>query len=74
MRVSMSRKSNCYDNAMMESFFGTLKAECVERQTYQTRQDARQAIFSYPETFYNRKRRHSALGYLSPLIFEEGGE
>lgn len=67
----MSRKGNCYDNAMMESFFGTVKEECVDRQRYQTRQEARQAIFSYMETFYNRTRRHSALGYVSPVIYEE---
>ncbi len=71
IRVSMSRKGNCYDNAMMESFFGTVKEECVERQTYLTRQEARQALFSYIETFYNRKRRHSALGYVSPMAYEE---
>jgi putative transposase len=47
IRVSMSRKGNCYDNAIMESFFGTLKEECVERQTYQTRREARQSIFAY---------------------------
>jgi transposase InsO family protein len=71
IRVSMSRKGNCYDNAMMESFFGTVKEECVERHSYLTRQEARQAIFSYIETFYNRKRCHSALGYVSPMTYEE---
>lgn len=68
--VSMSRKGNCYDNAMMESFFGTLKAECVERHLYQTRREARQSIFEYIETFYNRQRLHSSLGYVSPLAYE----
>ena len=68
--VSMSRKGNCYDNAMMESFFGTLKAECAERQVYQTRREARQSIFEYIETFYNRQRLHSSLGYVSPLAYE----
>jgi transposase InsO family protein len=71
IRVSMSRKGNCYDNAMMESFFGTLKEEYVERHSYHTRREARTGIFSYIETFYNRKRRHSSLGYVSPLVFEE---
>lgn len=71
LEVSMSRKGNCYDNAMMESFFGTLKGECVERQRYDTRQEARTAIFSYIETFYNRRRRHSSLGYTSPIDYEE---
>ena len=69
--VSMSRKGNCYDNAMMESFFGTLKAECVERQVYQTRREARQSIFEYIETFYNRQRLHSSLGYVSPFAYEQ---
>ena len=68
--VSMSRKGNCYDNAMMESFFGTLKAECVERQVYQTRREARQSIFEYIETFYNRQRLHSSLGYVILLAYE----
>lgn len=67
----MSRKGNCYDNAMMESFFGTLKEEWVERHHFASRREAKTAIFSYIETFYNRKRRHSALGYVSPVAFEE---
>lgn len=71
VEVSMSRKGNCYDNAMMESFFGTLKEEWVERQRFENRRDARTALFSYIETFYNRKRRHSSLGYVSPIAFEE---
>jgi putative transposase len=70
MVVSMSRKGDCYDNAAMESFFGTLKSERVERQIYATRAEARQDIFAYIEGFYNRKRRHSTLGYVSPLEFE----
>nr|WP_220201172.1 integrase core domain-containing protein [Reticulibacter mediterranei] len=69
--VSMNRKGNCYDNAMMESFFGTLKEEWAERHRFENRREARTAIFSYIETFYNRKRRHSSLGYVSPLAFEE---
>lgn len=67
---SMSRTGNCYDNAVMESFWATLKTEEVYRHPYQTRQEATAAIFNYVETFYNRKRRHSALGYVSPEAFE----
>jgi transposase InsO family protein len=70
VRVSMSRRGNCYDNAPMESFFSSLKCEQVHRQRYQTRAEARNDIFSYIETFYNRKRRHSSLGYVSPEEFE----
>jgi putative transposase len=68
---SMSRKGNCWDNAPTERFFGTLKRECTHRQSYQTTAQARQAIFDYIEIFYNRKHRHSALGYLSPLAYEQ---
>jgi len=67
---SMSRKGNCYDNAVAESFFHTLKIEHVYGHRYETRADARQSIFNYIEIFYNRQRRHSALGYLSPVSFE----
>lgn len=70
MVVSMSRKGNCYDNAMMESFFATLKAECATG-VYDTRQEARRSIFEYIEVWYNRQRRHSALGYASPETFEQ---
>ena len=69
--VSMSRTGNCYDNAVTESFFGTLKGECVERMSFQTRREARQTIFEYVECFYNRIRRHSSLGYVSPVAFEQ---
>ena len=69
--VSMSRTGNCYDNAVTESFFGTLKGECVERACFQTREQARQSIFEYLECFYNRVRRHSSLGYDSPVAFEQ---
>jgi transposase InsO family protein len=69
--VSMSRTGNCYDNAVTESFFGTLKGECVERVSFQTRGQARQAIFEYVECFYNRVRRHSSLGYVSPIAYEQ---
>ena len=67
---SMSRTGNCYDNAMAESFFATFKREFIDRQRWPTRQAARQAIFEWLEVFYNRQRRHSALGYLSPAAFE----
>ncbi len=69
--VSMSRKGNCYDNAEMESFFGTLKSECVDLSCFQTRTEARQTVFEYVECFYNRVRRHSSLGYVSPAAFEQ---
>jgi putative transposase len=69
--VSMSRTGNCYDNAVTESFFGTLKGECVERFSFQTRGQARQTIFEYVECFYNRMRRHSSLGYVSPVAYEQ---
>ena len=67
---SMSRRGNCWDNAMMESFFATLKSELVNHQQYQTHEQARASIFEYVEVFYNRKRLHSALGYQSPESFE----
>jgi putative transposase len=67
---SMSRSGNCYDNAFMESFFGTLKREWVHERRYRTRQEARLSIFEYVEVFYNRIRRHSALGYRSPQQYE----
>jgi putative transposase len=68
---SMSRKGNCWDNAPMESFFATLKKELVHQRHYHTRAEARQSLFEYIETFYNRVRRHSTLGYLSPIMFEQ---
>jgi putative transposase len=66
----MSRAGDCYDNALAESFFGTLKAELVHGQRWPSRRVARLAIFEWIEVFYNRQRRHSALGYLSPTGFE----
>jgi len=69
--VSMSRCGDCYDNAAMESFFSTLKGECVERHQFPTRHEARQAIFEYIECFYNRVRRHSTLNYVSPMTYEQ---
>jgi transposase InsO family protein len=68
---SMSRRGNCYDNATMESFWSTLKAECLAGQPPATRQQARQKIFEYIETYYNRVRLHSSLGYLCPVDFEK---
>ena len=69
--ASMSRRANCYDNAVAESFFATLRWELLERQQWSTRAAARTAIFEYIEVWYNRRRRHSALGYLSPWQFEQ---
>jgi putative transposase len=67
---SMSRRGNCYDNAVAESFFKTFKRECVRKRTYITRWEAKSEIFHYIEMFYNPKRRHSYLGYISPIEFE----
>jgi len=67
---SMSRKACCYDNAAMESFWSTLKHELVYRRCFKTRSEARQAIFDFIETFYNRRRLHSSLNYLCPVDFE----
>ena len=68
---SMSRKGDCWDNACIESFFGSLKTEWVADKKYESREQARNDIFKYIELFYNRKRRHAALGYLSPAAYEE---
>lgn len=68
---SMSRKGNCWDNAVAESFFHSLKTEQVHHQHYVTRDEARQAIFDYIEVFYNRQRLHSANDYLSPVDYEK---
>lgn len=68
---SMSRKGDCYDNAVAESFFHSLKVELVHHADYRTRQQARSAIFDYIEIFYNRQRKHSYLDYRSPVEFEE---
>jgi transposase InsO family protein len=70
IRLSMSRKGDCYDNAVMESFFRTLKAECVHLNHYRSRQQARLSLFEFMEVYYNRQRLHSTLGYLSPVEFE----
>ena len=68
---SMSRKGNCYDNAITETFFHTLKTELTHRTRYRTREEARRSIFEYIEIFYNRKRLHSAIGYCSPVEYEK---
>ncbi|HEX2852952.1 MAG TPA: IS3 family transposase [Opitutaceae bacterium] len=67
---SMSRKGNCYDNAFIESFWSSLKYETVFHRRFATRAEARSAIFGYIESFYNRTRLHSSLGYVSPVAFE----
>lgn len=72
MIPSMSRKGDCWDNAVMESFFSTLKTERTHHQRYTTRRDAYHDIFDYIEVFYNRRRLHSYLGYASPENFEKG--
>lgn len=70
VKASMSRKGDCWDNAVAESFFHTLKTELVHHCDFQTREEARAAIFEYIEVFYNRQRLHSANGYEAPLVFE----
>lgn len=68
----MSGKGDCWDNAVMESFWSTLKNELVNHEHYKTREEARRSIFEFIEVFYNRKRLHSSLGYQSPEAFEAG--
>jgi putative transposase len=70
MHCSMSRKGECLDNAVAESFFGSLKNELVHHEDYRTRAEARQSIFEYIEMFYNRYRRHATLNYMTPVEFE----
>jgi len=67
---SMSRKGNCWDNAVAESFFATLKTECIYRRRFATKAEARETIFDFVEVFYNRCRRHSTIGYMTPTEFE----
>ena len=69
--ASMSRKGNCYDNAPMESFWGTLKQELTNHRRYRTRQEAMQDIIEYIEVFYRRQRRQPRLGFLSPVVYEQ---
>ena len=71
IQCSMSRQGDCWDNAVVESFFGTLKTELIHRRRWRSRREARSAIFEYIEVFYNRHRRHSSLAYQSPVAFEE---
>jgi putative transposase len=71
IECSMSRKGNCWDNAVAESFFSSLKSERTDRRTYRLRDDARADVFDYIERFYKPKRRHSTLGYLSPMDYEK---
>ena len=70
IECSMSRKGNCWDNAVAESFFHTLKTELVHHEDYRSRAEAKASIFEYIEVFYNRQRRHSHIGQVAPLIFE----
>ena len=72
MEISMSGKGDCWDNAVIESFWSTLKRELVHQERFATQDQARAAIFEYIEVFYNRKRLHSSLGYVSPEAFEAG--
>lgn len=71
VQASMSRKGDCWDNAVAESFFATLELELVARTRWRTRDEARRAVFEFIETWYNRERRHSTLGYRSPLTYEK---
>ena len=71
MLCSMSRKGNCWDNACVESFFGSLKNEWIRGRIYDTHADGEKDIFKYIEVFYNRKRRHASLGYVSPAVYEQ---
>lgn len=71
IQCSMSRKGNCWDNAVAESFFHTLKTELVHHEDYTSRTAAKASIFEYIEVFYNRQRRHSHLGQMAPLVFEK---
>lgn len=70
LATSMSRRGNCYDNAVVESFNSTLKKEKIKKKIYRTREEARSEIFEYIQLFYNPKRRHSYIGYQSPDEFE----
>ena len=71
IKASMSRKGNCYDNAFAESFFATLKKELVYRSDFKTKAEAKKAIFEFIEVWYNRKRIHSSIGFMTPVQFEE---
>ncbi len=71
LRCSMGRRATCYDNAAMESFFHTLKVELVHRERYASRRSATAKIFEYIEVYYNRQRKHSAIGHQIPMLFEQ---
>ena len=71
IQVSMSKKGDCYDNAIIESFWATLKGECSRESIFSSRNEAKATVFEYIEVYYNRKRRHSSLGYLSPAHYEK---
>jgi len=71
IQISMSKKGDCYDNAVIESFWATLKKECLGTDIFSSRDEAKTAVFEYIETYYNRKRKHSSLGYLSPARYEK---
>ena len=70
----MSRKGNCWDNACMESFFSRLKTEWIRDKRYSSFEDVKKDVFKYVEMFYNRRRRHASLGYISPVEYEELNE
>jgi transposase InsO family protein len=70
--VSMGSRGDCFDNAVLESFHASLKKDLIHRRAWPTKAEARSAVFDYIEAFYNRRRRHSTLGMLSPLEFENG--
>jgi transposase InsO family protein len=74
MTVSMSRKGNCWDNSVMERFFGSLKSERTDHEIYITREEAKKDVVDYIEMFYNSQRLHSSLGYVTPLQFEENNQ
>ena len=67
----MGRVGDCFDNAMVESFFATLECELLAQRRFQTHEEARTAVFEWIESFYNRQRRHSALGYVAPVVYEQ---
>ena len=71
LTASMSRRANCYDNSVVESFFHTIKTEHVYFRSFQTKEEAKSSVFEFIEVFYNRQRLHSTLGYISPVVYEE---
>ena len=73
IQAGMSGTGDCYDNAILESFWATLKEECCGQTIFSTRVEAKAAIFEYIEVYYNRRRRHSSLGYVSPVDYEKQG-